>query len=225
VGSYFSFFIILAAITKRAQIPFSAWLPAAIAAPTPISSLVHSSTLVTAGVYLLIRFFDLIYISGFSIYVFYIGVFTIFISGLGANFEPDMKKIIALSTLSQLGLIMIVYGLGYPFLAFFHLLSHALFKSLLFICAGFVIHNFKGNQDSRYVRDLFYFSPLLCVVFGVVNLSLCGFPFLAGFYSKDSLLEDSFFFSRNIFILFYIILGTGLTISYRVRLIYLSFEG
>lgn len=225
VSLIFCFFIVLAAITKRAQIPFSAWLPAAIAAPTPISSLVHSSTLVTAGVYLLIRFFDLIYSSGVCMYVFYIGVLTMFISGLGANFEPDIKKIIALSTLSQLGLIMIVYGLGYPLLAFFHLLSHALFKSLLFICAGFVIHNFTRNQDSRYAGNLFYFSPLLCVVFGVVNLSLCGFPFLAGFYSKDSLLEDRFFFSRNFFILLYIILGTGLTISYRVRLLYLSFEG
>lgn len=224
VTFFFSFFIILAAITKRAQIPFSAWLPAAMAAPTPISSLVHSSTLVTAGVYLLIRFFNIISGSGGCFYIFFIGVFTMLISGAGANFEPDIKKIIALSTLSQLGLIIIVYGLGHPVLAFFHLLAHALFKSLLFMCAGFVIHNFKGGQDSRYVGSLPPFSPLLCVVFGGVNLALCGFPFLAGFYSKDSVLEDSFFFSNNFFILLYIILATGLTVSYSTRLLYISFD-
>ena len=204
--------------------PFSAWLPAAIAAPTPISSLVHSSTLVTAGVYLLVRFFNLIRELGLVFFVFFIGIFTIFMAGLGANFEPDMKKIIALSTLSQLGLMIMVYGLGRPLLSFFHLLSHALFKSLLFMCAGFVIHRSLGNQDSRYVRGITYISPLLCIVFGIVNLSLCGFPFLAGFYSKDSILEIGFFFSNNFFLLFYIILATGLTVSYSIRLVYISFN-
>jgi len=108
--------VVLAAITKRAQMPFSAWLPAAIAAPTPVSALVHSSTLVTAGVYLLIRFN---YILGINNFLFYVGVFTIFISGLGANFETDLKKIIALSTLSQLGLVIITLRLGIVEFSFF----------------------------------------------------------------------------------------------------------
>src|SRR3982751_667902 len=130
--------VILAAITKSAQIPFSAWLPAAIAAPTPVSSLVHSSTLVTAGVYLLIRFHELIQVNSFLLLF---SVITIFISGVGANFEIDLKKIIALSTLSQLGVIIIILSLGIYELSYFHLITHALFKSLLFLCAGVYIHS------------------------------------------------------------------------------------
>jgi NADH-ubiquinone oxidoreductase chain 5 len=145
--------VILAGITKRAQIPFSAWLPAAMAAPTPVSALVHSSTLVTAGVYLLIRFHYILLENNF---LFYVGVFTIFISGLGANFEIDLKKIIALSTLSQLGVIIISLGLGLVELSFFHLLTHALFKSLLFLCAGVYIHGVGDIQDIRFLGGMFF---------------------------------------------------------------------
>lgn len=130
--------VVIAAITKRAQIPFSAWLPAAMAAPTPVSSLVHSSTLVTAGVYLLIRFHNLL---EYNSYLLVISVLTLFMSGLGANYEIDLKKIIALSTLSQLGIIMFILSLGQYEIAFFHLVRHATFKSLLFLCAGYYIHN------------------------------------------------------------------------------------
>jgi len=178
--------VILAALTKRAQIPFSAWLPAAMAAPTPISALVHSSTLVTAGVYLIIRFRELL---GVNRILYYLSVLTIFISGLGANFEIDLKKIIALSTLRQLGVIIIVLSLGFSELAYFHLLIHALFKSLLFLCAGVFIHGFRDNQDIRALGSVIEGAPLTTFYFLGCSLALCGFPFLSGFYSKDLILE------------------------------------
>lgn len=143
------FLVVLAAITKRAQIPFSSWLPAAIAAPTPVSALVHSSTLVTAGVYLLIRFRFLLNNSTIFYALLLFGNLTIFMAGLGANYEMDLKKIIALSTLRQLGLIMGILSLGFYKMAFFHLLTHALFKALLFLCAGVLIHNIINFQDIR----------------------------------------------------------------------------
>ena len=182
-------FIILAAITKSAQIPFSSWLPAAIAAPTPVSALVHSSTLVTAGVYLLIRFNYLLFNNLLGQFLLLIAGLTIFISGLGANFEFDLKKIIALSTLSQLGLIIIILSMGFYKLAFFHLLTHAIFKALLFICAGSIIHNILNSQDIRSIGGLCLNIPVTRSFFNIANLALCGIPFLAGFYSKDIILE------------------------------------
>lgn len=217
-----SFLLVIAGITKRAQIPFSAWLPAAIAAPTPVSALVHSSTLVTAGVFLLIRFYPCIKERGIIEFLLVISVITRIISGWGANFEVDIKKIIALSTLSQLGLIMMILRLGIPDLAFFHLITHAIFKSTLFICGGTIIHMSDGSQDSRSMRSLRVRSPLLRGVFRLTNLALSGFPFLAGFYSKDLLLE---FFFRGVFniILVIIMVGaTGITVSYRLRAIFLG---
>jgi NADH dehydrogenase subunit L (EC 1.6.5.3) len=114
---------------------------------------------------------------------------TIFMAGFGANFEFDLKKIIALSTLSQLGLIIRILSMGYSNLAFFHLLTHALFKALLFMCAGSIIHNLKDCQDIRYMGSIINFMPLTSICFNVSSLSLCGIPFLAGFYSKDLILE------------------------------------
>jgi NADH-ubiquinone oxidoreductase chain 5 len=125
-----------------------------MAAPTPVSSLVHSSTLVTAGVYLLIRFYpSLASFSFFNPYVLYTGLITSALAGLVANYENDLKKVIALSTLSQLGLIIIMIGLGQPSVAFFHLITHALFKALLFICAGTIIHSNLNNQDLRLIGN------------------------------------------------------------------------
>ena len=150
----------IASFTKRAQIPFSAWLPAAIAAPTPVSALVHSSTLVTAGIFLVFRFFNSI--STFSFFfpiTFYFGVITCLIASLAAFFESDLKKIIALSTLRQLGVIIIRMGLNQPYLAFFHLLTHALFKALLFICAGTIIHRSLRSQDIRHIGRMWIKMP------------------------------------------------------------------
>nr|YP_010411463.1 NADH dehydrogenase subunit 5 [Sambus femoralis]URN73109.1 NADH dehydrogenase subunit 5 [Sambus femoralis] len=214
-----SILVVLAAFTKSAQIPFSSWLPAAMAAPTPVSSLVHSSTLVTAGVYLLIRFH--VILSDFLLNILLlISCLTMFMAGLGANYEFDLKKIIALSTLSQLGLMMATISLGEPVLAFFHLLTHALFKALLFMCAGSMIHSMMNCQDIRFYGCLSEFMPMTCCLFLVSNLALCGMPFLAGFYSKDLILEvfSSSFFNFIIYLLFFI--STGLTVNYTFRLIY-----
>lgn len=213
--------VVIAAFTKRAQFPFSSWLPAAIAAPTPVSSLVHSSTLVTAGVYLLIRFHYLIFKDRLlRIYIMISGLITILFAGFSANFEYDFKKIIAYSTLSQLGLIIIILGFNYIELAYFHLVIHAMFKSIMFICSGVVIHRISNYQDIRYIGILYNFMPLTSVIFIVANFSLCGIPFISGFYSKDQILEFIIFNMNNFICYILMILGTGLTVSYRIRLSY-----
>nr|AVJ52448.1 NADH dehydrogenase subunit 5 [Homaemus aeneifrons] len=211
--------LVLAAFTKSAQIPFSSWLPAAMAAPTPVSALVHSSTLVTAGVYLLIRFSDLILTYNVS-FLLLISCLTMFMSGLGANFEYDLKKIIALSTLSQLGLMMSCLFMGLPMLSYFHLLSHAFFKALLFLCAGLMIHCMSDTQDIRHMGCMVNCIPYTCACFCISNLSLCGFPFLSGFYSKDLVLEYMTMSYFNLFIYMIYFISVGLTVSYTFRLIY-----
>nr|YP_010029436.1 NADH dehydrogenase subunit 5 [Aparapotamon similium]QOU10851.1 NADH dehydrogenase subunit 5 [Aparapotamon similium] len=217
--------IILAAMTKSAQIPFSAWLPAAMAAPTPVSALVHSSTLVTAGVYLLIRFSPILESSCVQSGLLIISCLTMFMAGLGANFEYDLKKIIALSTLSQLGVMLSILALGFSDLAFFHLLSHALFKALLFMCAGVFIHSVGDYQDIRFMGCLVKFMPLSVVYMSVCNFALCGFPFLAGFYSKDMILEVALMSWLNFVSLCLYMLSIGLTVTYTMRLIFYSLSG
>uniref|UniRef100_A0AAU7YRD1 NADH-ubiquinone oxidoreductase chain 5 n=1 Tax=Potamanthus sp. 08HH02 TaxID=3126549 RepID=A0AAU7YRD1_9INSE len=223
--SIISALVVLAAMTKSAQIPFSAWLPAAMAAPTPVSALVHSSTLVTAGVYLLIRFSPVLEGTSVSKFLLLIAGLTMFMAGLGANFEFDLKKIIALSTLSQLGLMMSILGLGFSKLAYFHLLTHALFKALLFMCAGAVIHNMKDSQDIRNMGALVGQMPYTAACLNVANLALCGFPFLAGFYSKDLILEMASLSFLNMFAFFLFFFSTGLTMCYSLRLVYYSMSG
>nr|UGS80353.1 NADH dehydrogenase subunit 5 [Kaestneriella sp. KaspPE] len=214
--------ILTAAITKSAQIPFSSWLPAAMAAPTPVSALVHSSTLVTAGVYLLIRFSPIFYFENLKEVLFVLSVMTMFMSGVGAVFEYDLKKIIALSTLSQLGLMISTLTMGLKEVAFFHLITHALFKSLLFMCAGYIIHGMNDSQDIRFMGCLIKQSPLLSMYFNLSNLSLCGMPFLAGFYSKDYILEMILMNNYNLFIFFIYFVATFFTVVYTFRLIYFS---
>nr|YP_009480362.1 NADH dehydrogenase subunit 5 [Gasteruption parvicollarium]ALJ93745.1 NADH dehydrogenase subunit 5 [Gasteruption parvicollarium] len=209
---------ILVGMTKSAQIPFSSWLPLAMAAPTPVSSLVHSSTLVTAGVYLLIRFSKVLMISMWSDLLLFISIMTMFMSGLVANFEYDLKKIVALSTLSQLGLMMMILSLNYEILSFFHLVMHALFKSLLFMCVGYIIHNFNNMQDMRFMGFFSLMSPYVMMSLVISNMALCGFPFLSGFFSKDLILEKLFFMKVNLYIFILFLLSIGLTISYTMRM-------
>nr|YP_010865480.1 NADH dehydrogenase subunit 5 [Eoneureclipsis hainanensis]WGT74389.1 NADH dehydrogenase subunit 5 [Eoneureclipsis hainanensis] len=216
--SLICFLVFMGAITKSAQIPFSPWLPAAMAAPTPVSALVHSSTLVTAGVYMLIRFMSLLENSFILKILFVLSVLTMLMSGIAANYEFDLKKIIALSTLSQLGLMMSILSLNFKILCFFHLMTHALFKSMLFMCAGMMIHMMGNNQDIRCMGNLINYSPLLGVNFNIGNLALCGMPFLAGFYSKDLMGEMFLFFKFNILIFFFFFFSIGLTVSYTLRL-------
>nr|YP_002213588.1 NADH dehydrogenase subunit 5 [Rapana venosa]ABV66268.1 NADH dehydrogenase subunit 5 [Rapana venosa]AIM46739.1 NADH dehydrogenase subunit 5 [Rapana venosa]UYK51668.1 NADH dehydrogenase subunit 5 [Rapana venosa] len=218
--------ITLAAMTKSAQIPFSSWLPAAMAAPTPVSALVHSSTLVTAGVFLIIRFFPFLSsISGFNTFLLFISVLTLLMAGIGANYENDLKKVIALSTLSQLGVMMMSLGMGMPYLALFHLYTHALFKALLFLCAGMIIHNSSNTQDIRHMGLLFSQAPLTVGCMNVANLALCGAPFLSGFYSKDLILEFSLYSPTNLLMILLIFLATGMTAAYSLRLSFCSLWG
>ena len=213
--------IIRSACTKRAQIPFSAWLPAAIAAPTPVSALVHSSTLVTAGVYLLIRMNIFLINTNRSNVLIILGTVTIMIAGLAAIFEIDMKKIIALSTLRQLGIMMIILGAGNPLLAYFHLISHAFFKAILFICAGIIIHNIKDYQDIRNMGSGLMSLPITISIMMVANLRLCGLPFLSGFYSKDIILEIIIIKGLRLLIMSIILLSTFLTVAYSCRIRFL----
>ena len=215
------YLIIISACTKRAQIPFSAWLPAAMAAPTPVSALVHSSTLVTAGVYLLIRINLIIIEINISKFLSLIGILTIIIAGMTAMVEIDIKKVIALSTLSQLGIMIMILGIGNPVLSFFHLISHAFFKAILFICAGLIIHRIKDYQDIRKIGFNYTNISLSVSIIIIANMSLCGLPFLSGFYSKDIIIEIIIIKGKNLFIFLILILGTSLTVIYSCRLNFL----
>nr|YP_003734722.1 NADH dehydrogenase subunit 5 [Opisthopatus cinctipes]ADE05871.1 NADH dehydrogenase subunit 5 [Opisthopatus cinctipes] len=218
------FFMLLAAMTKSAQIPFSAWLPAAMAAPTPVSALVHSSTLVTAGVFLLIRLNN--YLSSYILFNVSLMLFssmTMLMASIVANYDYDVKKIIALSTLSQLGLMMSIISLNMTNMAFFHLITHALFKALLFICAGIMIHKFLHFQDIRMMGYMTFHLPIISICMNSANLALCGIPFMAGFYSKDMILEMMVSSNMNMISLIMLLLATGMTVMYTFRLMYFSF--
>nr|BDQ44065.1 NADH dehydrogenase subunit 5 [Pheretima lactea] len=210
--------ILLAAMTKSAQMPFSSWLPAAMAAPTPVSALVHSSTLVTAGVFLLIRFYPFLSsTTWFNQLLLLIAVSTTTMAGLSAMTECDMKKIIALSTLSQLGMMMAAMGLGMVNLAYFHMVTHALFKALLFICAGTLIHSHMHSQDLRWMGNITTQMPTTTSCFILANMALCGAPFMSGFYSKDMIVESSIFYSNNLIMLIIILFTVSLTSFYTMR--------
>nr|AWU48825.2 NADH dehydrogenase subunit 5 [Allocarsidara bakeri] len=217
-------FLILACMTKSAQFPFSAWLPSAMAAPTPISSLVHSSTLVTAGVYILIRYSFVIEQLHFMSFLTFMSGFTILLAGVSALQEYDLKRVIALSTLGQLGFMIMVLSLGYSYVAFFHLLIHAMFKSLLFLCAGAIIHSGTSIQDLRKMGS-FYVELTVKICFYISNFCLMGMPFTSGFYSKDLLLELIYCSYSGIGMGVYMYIMAMITIVYTFRLmLFLSYN-
>jgi len=144
-----------------------------------------------------------------------------FIAGCAAMLEIDIKKVIALSTLSQLGIIIIIIGGGAPVLAYFHLLSHAFFKAILFICAGIIIHNIKDYQDIRKIGISKNFIPIITSVILIANIRLCGLPFLRGFYSKDIILELIIIKGINLLIILVVLAGTFLTVAYSCRMRFL----
>lgn len=207
-----------AALTKRAQYPFRSWLPAAIAAPTPVSALVHSSTLVTAGIFLIIRLSCNIDLdeSCKTVLVF-VGAFTCLLGGWAATYENDLKKIIALSTLSQLGVIVFSLGLGLSNLALFHLYTHALFKALLFLAAGQILMASYGSQDIRLLGRVGLSIPFTVVMFNVRRLCLIGAPFLRAFYSKHLILEIIVISSLNLVSFIVILIATIFTAKYVIR--------
>nr|YP_009051404.1 NADH dehydrogenase subunit 5 [Tetrastemma olgarum]AIH00392.1 NADH dehydrogenase subunit 5 [Tetrastemma olgarum] len=223
---YVSLCLVLAGMTKSAQFPFCSWLPAAMAAPTPVSALVHSSTLVTAGVYLIIRFWGLILLMEEVVYLLQVvSIVTMVLSGFSALYETDLKKIIALSTLSQLSVMLFAVSFGFSFLGLFHLYTHALFKALLFLCAGCLIHSFSHVQDLRHLGSCWSLAPCVMVFLNLANLALCGFPFFGGFYSKDMILEMFLWENFNFFFFFVLFLATSFTVGYSVRLSLFSVFG
>merc|ERR1740129_868145 len=145
-------------------------------------------------------------------------------AGITAIVEIDMKKVIALSTLRQLGIIIIILGIGNPVLAFFHLISHAFFKAILFMCAGLIIHRIKDYQDIRKIGFNYLNINLSVSIMMIANIRLCGLPFLRGFYSKDLIIEIVIIKGKNIFLFLILILGTGLTVIYSCRLNFMKTE-
>ena len=219
------FVLVFAFITKRAIFPFSPWLPIAIAAPTPVSALVHSSTLVTSGLFLIIRYSHIIYSSYFiTKALLFFCVFTSFYAGLNSVFETDLKKLIALSTLRHLGFIGIRFACGLLSLSFFHLLVHALFKSLLFMTIGDVIVSLSHAQDIRYLSKGHAYTPFSSFIMSVCLINLLGVPSLSGFFRKDLILELLNYNSFSFICSFIVYLNVLFTFFYTFQLFFFSFQ-
>jgi len=218
-------FLVLTFITKSAIFPFSPWLPIAIAAPTPISALVHSSTLVTSGLFLIIKYSYILYSSWYIMSLLLVlRVFTSFYAGINTLFEKDLKKLIALSTLRHLGFIRISFSLGLLNLSFFHLLTHALFKSVLFMAMGDIITNSSHSQDIRYLSIGSYYTPFSCFIINISILNLLGFPRIRGFWSKDLILESLNYSNCSLILYVIRILNLFFTFYYSFQLFYYSFQ-
>lgn len=194
--------------------------------PTPVSALIHAATMVTAGVYLLIRSSPLIeYSSTVLLICLWLGAITTVFSSLVGLFQQDIKKIIAYSTMSQLGMMVIAIGLSSYNIALFHLVNHAFYKGLLFLGAGAVIHAVADNQDLRKYGGLGAFLPLTYSVILIASLSLVAFPFMTGFYSKDFILESAYgqYYFSSIAVYVIAVIGAIFTTLYSVKVLYLTF--
>jgi NADH-ubiquinone oxidoreductase chain 5 len=218
--------LLIGAMAKSSQVGLHVWLPMAMEGPTPVSALIHAATMVTAGVYLLMRSSPLIeYSSTVLMLCLWLGAITTVFSSLIGLFQQDIKKVIAYSTMSQLGMMVIAVGLSSYNVALFHLVNHAFYKALLFLGAGSVIHAVADNQDFRRYGGLKPFLPLTYSVMLIASLSLVAFPFMTGFYSKDFILESAYgqyYFSSTVV---YIIatIGAMFTTLYSVKVLYLTF--
>jgi NADH-quinone oxidoreductase subunit L len=219
-----AFGFLIAAAAKSAQFPFFTWLPDAMEAPTPISALIHAATMVNAGVYLLARFYPAFEnVPGWRTAVIIVGALTAFLAAVMAMMANDLKRVLAYSTVSQLGYMVYAIGAGGIFASQFHLFSHSIFKALLFLGAGAVIHS-VGTRDMRQMGGLGKQMPLVRTVFVIGALALAGIPILNGFWSKEMVLEAGLKHGP-IWAYVLMVLGAGLTAFYTLRCVYMVFYG
>ena len=191
--------LFIGAMAKSAQVPLQFWLPDSMEGPTPISALIHAATMVTAGIYMVARLSPLYELTdGVLVFILYVGSITAFFLGLVALVQNDIKRIIAYSTISQLGYMTAALGASLYSLAMFHLITHAFFKALLFLCAGSIIIKCHHEQDIRKIGGLRKYMPITYLAFMYASLSLIGFPITSGFYSKESIIDAIGYFGHTI---------------------------